>query len=520
MGLPASAYRQTEAARWQNDYHQHLHQRLQATLQYVRNKPYAQLRAHLRSLLATLDEARRYPDLIPFSLELIAGLHPLPLRWGYGHLWQTHLNFALQQVGEDEQLAVYHNALAEIHFFSGAFDQAIAKAQAVLSLNVDLPDQAARAGHMLFNCYRSMGKPDQADHILAELAEKFPLADDIQQLDKGNALGWLILNQCQLELLREQGKTEDALTLVDQMLVLDSQLGSPDAILTAELTTRRSTLLWMRGAFHDAVSDLLHAIDLYNSEEDVFNAEGLQSNLGLVYWSMGELKRAETSLQSSINFYRKTGAQQLITYDIGNMGLVHFARGHLQKALDTIHEHMAHAKKIGFVSEYNRGQRNLGLVLYYFGKYEQALVELNSNQKYYERRGLREGYIIDFVWQACCYYQLGQTERAITNIRRIVEWTIENNLPIMESVVRRSLAYFLPLEEKLPHLERSLALLQTQEKILEKAAVLLTMAQVMDDREKQPTWQAGVELLIQIGAEAWLEGHSIEDPPYLPTFAQ
>ena len=520
MTLPASAYRQIEAERWQNDYHQHLHQRLHATLNYIHTSSRAEIHSHLRSFLTLLNEARRYPDLNSLILEGTAALHPLPLRRGFGYLWQSHLSFALQHESDDGQRAVYHNALAEIYFFSGAFEQAIAESRAAQLLKHIPPAQTARAGHMLFNCYRSMGKPDQADHLLDELAEKFHLMQNIHQIEKSNALSWLILKQNQLEQLREQGKTEEALSLVNDMLWLNNQLGSPDATLTADLTTRRSTLLWMRGAFQDAVNDLLHAIDLYNSEEDIFNAEGLQSNLGLVYWSMGELKRAEDSLQSSIAFYRKTGAQQLITHDIGNMGLVHFARGHLQKALDTTREHIAHAKKIGFISEYNRGLRNLGLILYYFGEYEQALVELSSNQEYYERHGMREGYVIDFVWSACCYYQLGQTERAIADIRNVVEWTMENNLPIMESVVRRSLAYFLPLEEKLPQLERSLALLQTQEKKLEKAAVLLTMAQVMPDEEKELTWQAGVELITHIGAEAWLEGHSIENPPYIPTFAK
>lgn len=520
MTLPAGDYRQTEAARWQDKYYQHIQKRLHATLKYVDNTPYEQVRNHLRSLLTTLDEARRYPDLNKLNLEVISALHPLPLRWGFGYLWQSHLNFALEQESDDEQQSIYRNALAEILFFSGAFEQAMTESRAVLALEHAPSSQTARAGRMLFNCYRSMAKPGKADQILEKLADSFHLGQDIHQIDKSNALDWLVLKQCQLEQLREKGKAEDALALVNDMLWLDEKQGSPDAILTADLTTHRSTMFWMRGSFQAAVDDLLHAIELYRSEEDVFNAESLQSNLGLVYWSMGELKKAETSLQSSISFYQKTGAEQLITYDIGNMGLVHFARGHLQKALDTTREHIAHAKKIGFVSEYNRGQRNLGLVLYCLGEYEQALVKLNSNQEYYERRGLREGYVIDFVWSACCYYQLGQTERAIADIRKVVEWTMENDLPVMESVVRRSLAYFLPLEEKLPQLERSLALLQAQEKLLEKAAVLLTMAQVMPDGKREQTWQAGVDLLILIGAEAWLESHSIDNPPYIPTFAK
>jgi tetratricopeptide (TPR) repeat protein len=520
MTLPASDYRQTEAVRWQDDYHQHLHQRLHATLNYICNTPPPQMRSHLRSLLATLDEARRYPDLNSIHIEVIAALHPLPLRWGFGYLWQSHLSFALQQKTEDDQQAVYRNALAEIHFFSGAFEQAIAESKTVLDMENAHPTQTARAGRMLFNCSRSMGKPDQADQVLEKLADSFHLTQNIHQIEEADTLAWLILTQCRFEQLREQGKTEDALALVNDMLWLDEQQGSPDAILTADLTTHRSTLLWMRGAFQAAVNDLLLAIDLYNSEEDIFNAESLQSNLGLVYWSMGELKQAESSLQSSINFYRKTGADQPTTYDIGNMGLVHFARGHLQKAMDTIREHIAHAKKIGFVSEHNRGRRNLGLILYYFGEYEQALEELGSNQDYYEQRGLREGYIVDFVWSACCYYQMGQKEKALENIRDVVNWCMDHNSPMLEAVSRRSLAYFLPLEEKLPQLERCLELSQGQEKLLEKAAVLLTMAQVMPSAEREQTWQSGVKILTHIGAEAWLEGHSIENPPYIPTFAK
>jgi tetratricopeptide (TPR) repeat protein len=519
MALPTKAYRQAQTNHWQDKYYQHLEQRLQVTLKYILTSSYAEIRSHLRSLLATLDEARRYPDLYPLILNVIAALHPLPLRWGFGYLWQSQLSFALQQESDASQLAVYHNALAEIYFFSGSFELAITESRAVQSLKQDQSTQTARAGRMLFNCHRSMGNPNRADQVLKKLAGSFHLKQNIHQINEADALGWLILQQCQLEQLREQGKTEDALTLVNDMLQLDGQLGSPDPILTADLTTRRSTLLWMRGAFQGAVEDLLHAVDLYNSEEDIFNAEALQSNLGLVYWSMGELKRAEASLQSSIAFYRKSGADQLITHDIGNMGLVHFARGHLQAALNTTREHIAHAGKLGFVSEHNRGRRNLGTILYYFGKYEKALEELCSNQDYYEQRGSREGYTLDFVWSACCHYQMGQKEKALADIRQVLEWSVKNSSSVLEAVTRRSLAYFLPLEDpsRLSHLERCLALSKTQERQLEKAAVLLTMAQAMPAAERELTWQAGADLLTRIGAEAWLEGHSIDNPPYIPT---
>jgi tetratricopeptide (TPR) repeat protein len=517
MALPALANRQTEAIRWQTEYSQHLYQRLHSSLKYIQEAPRAQLHHHLRSFLTLLDETRRYPALKLLSLDLIAALHPLPLRWGYGRSWESHLRFALEHLDDAGQRALYHNDLAEIHFFSGEFEKAIQEAQPIFTLKDSHPSQAARACRTLFTCYRSMGNPDQGDLILQEQTDAFGLSQHARQVKPELADAWLILNLCQLELLREQGRVEEALDLVEDMIWLDDRQGSPDGTLTADLYTRRSTLLWARAFYQRSVTDLLHAIDLYRSQEDVFNAESLQSNLGLVYWSMGELKRAESSLQSSIHFYRKSGADQLVTHDIGNMGLVHFARGNLQEAMSWTREHIAHAEKIGFISEYQRGRRNLGTMLYYLGEYEQALEELGSSNAYYTRRGSRDGYGLDFVWSACCYYQMGQKEKALKDIHKIVEWSVEMSSPVLEAISRRSLAHFLPVEEKLPHLQRCIELAKSQERLLEKAAVLLTMAQVMPEAERQTTWQAGVELLTRIGAEAWLEGHSIDDPPYIPT---
>ena len=75
-------------------------------------------------------------------------------------------------------------------------------------------------------------------------------------------------------------------------------------------------------------------------EVDAFNAESLKSNLGLIYWTMGELTKAEKNLNEAILFYQKCGADQLMAYDIGNLGLVYFAQGNLEKAKQKTLEHI------------------------------------------------------------------------------------------------------------------------------------------------------------------------------------
>lgn len=516
MALPAVDYRQSQATQWQGEYTQHLHKRLQVSLTYVRTSSKAQVRAHLRSFLTLLDETRRYPEFYDLCLELIDALHPLPLRWGSGDVWQSHLRFALEHEQNEERRAIYHNALAEIYWLRGEFEQAIAQAQIILAAKEVPATETAYAIRLLFNVYRSLDKGEQADRMLEQYGVSFHLSQPARQVPAHQAQAWLILNLCQLEVLREQARIDEALQLDEDMLRLDEQISHPNPLLTAEMVTTRSTLLWMKGTFQRAVSDLLHAIDLYEQAEDAFNAQALQSNLGLVYWSMGEFQRAESCLQAAILFYRKTGARQLITYDLGNLGLVYFACGHLQAALKQTREHIAHAQKIGFLSEQYRGRRNLGTILYYFENYAEALEEVTSNDDYYVQRGIREGYFVDFVWSACCHYQLGQKEIAFTKIHRAIAWAEEHGSHLLACVSHRTLAYFLPYEEKLPHLERCIELSQTLEKKFEKAAVLLTIAQVLPADRRQQTWQAGVDLLNEMGATAWLEGHSIDDPPYLP----
>ncbi|NMB90409.1 MAG: tetratricopeptide repeat protein, partial [Chloroflexi bacterium] len=337
--LPTLEYRQAQARRWQDEYARHLEQALGRARAWLKTIPQGQVRPHLGSFLTLLDEARRYPPLQAAALALVMELHPLPLRWGEGRRWEAWLHFALERAPDTGLRRGYHNDLAGLYYAAGDFSRATAEAQQALEGALPGDEQAARAVRLLFTVYRAVGKPEEADRLVHGLAEQFDAGLPARQVRPPAARGWLYLNQCRLELLREQGRVEAALALAGEMIWLDEQGGAPDAILTADLYTHRSTLAWVRAAYPAAVADLQHAICLYRQAEDLFNAESLQSNLGLVYWTMGELALAEESLQASIRFYHKAGAQQLLTYDLGNLGLVYFARGDLSRARQWTEEH-------------------------------------------------------------------------------------------------------------------------------------------------------------------------------------
>ena len=517
--LPAHDAHASLQQHWQGEYARHLRQRLTRSLDYLGQSPRAEVRAHLRSFLALLNETRRYPHLNGEALRLIARLHPLPVRWGLGYLWEPQLRFALEHtpLALADARAEYHCDLGDVYLFGGQFEKAIQQAEAVLAAPSLPLTLAARAVRILFTCLRSTGTPNQADDWIERSRPLFQADQPASEVPPALAQAWLRFNQCQLELLREQGKIDPALDLVEQMIWLNQREDARDPVLTADLLTHRSTLLWVRARYPESVADLQAAVDLYRREDDHFNAESLSSNLGLVYWTMGELDRAEASLRAAIRYYRKTGSQQLLTYDIGNLGLVHFARGELEDALRQTEEHIRHSLNINFISEYNRGRRNLGTILIYFGRIAEAIRELNACHAYYEKRGSRDGYALDVVWLARCEYLLGEREKARQMAAAILKESIQRGSVLLEQVTLRCLADFLPPGERKVLLERSLELARANNRRLEEAASLLALAAASAPADQGlKHWEAGARLLVEMGAETWLEDRSPENPPFIP----
>jgi tetratricopeptide (TPR) repeat protein len=507
----------SEAQHWQANYPKMLEQRLARTIEYQRTASLSEVRTHLSSFLTLLNETHRYGELTYPSLDLISQLHPLPLRWGMGYRWEAELRFALQHTPPENtsQRSEYLCALADVCYFSGNFGQAVEYCETVLSIPNGPASLSARASRILFYCLRSTGQPQKADQLFEDLSPSFLSNQPAAAIPLELARAWLMFNQCRIDRYREQGKIQQALELVEDMIWLDQQEGSPEKNLTADLVTHRSTLLWVKARYPESVADLKQAMRLYRESEDHFNAESLQSNLGLVYWTMGELPLAEETLQSAIRFYQKTGSQQLITYDIGNLGLVHFARGNLNEALRLTREHIAHAQNINFVSESYRGKRNLGTLLYYFAEYEQAIEELLSSNAYYQNHGSRDGYGLDFLWSSLCYNALGEYDEALKMAQEMIGWSEKMDSQLILQLTLRCLASLSPTEEKEALLKQSLDLVNLTERKLEKAAVLLALANAAGDEQY---WQQGSAILKEIGAEQWLRERSLENPPFIPMF--
>lgn len=505
-------------AAWQSEYRRQLERRLALSSDYLKKSSAAQVRAHIRSFVTLLNETRRFPALTEKALSLITQLHPLPLRWGLGHLWEKELRFALEHISPDraDLTAEYMCSLGETYQYRGQFDKAIAEVNGVLSMPGALPEQIARAARILFICCRANGQLQRADEVIEQVGGRLLGDQPAADIPAYAAQAWLEYQQCRLEQMREWGEVDRALELVEDMIWLDRREGMRDLTLTADLYTHRSTLLWVRSRYPQAVSNLKQSMQFFEQAGDSFSARVLNSNLGLIYWTMGELDLAEKTLLSSCRFYRETGSEQLLTYDTGNLGLVYFAKGDLDAALRLTEEHIALAERINFVYECYRGRRNLGTILYYFGEYERSIEETTVSHRYYETRGSRDAYALDDVYLALCYHALGETERAAALGQAALEQAQALKSRVLEQMVHRSLAFLLPVEAREPLLLRSLEMAKEMERKVEEAAVWLALAEVYSGADRQRAWQTGAEILRAAGAVKWLENRSPDNPPFLP----
>jgi hypothetical protein len=118
---------------------------------------------------------------------------------------------------------------------------------------------------------------------------------------------------------------------------------------------------------------------------------------------------------------------------------------------------------------------------------------------------------------ALCHDALGEQEKAFEMIDEALDWSSKLESEVLEQLTLRALAELLPIEQRREVLLKSFQLADKNKRAQEKAAVLLTLASIeANPFEAEAQWHAGCEILKKIGAEKWLEGRSIDRPPFIP----
>lgn len=494
--------------------------RLRVAVEQALEMPITQVRFHLDSYLALISNSRPFQDLQQDVVDLIAALHPWPLRWQKWLQWHQELHFAIDYCRArdlPELQTLFSADLAGLLLAWGQYQKAISTAKQAISLaehhGLVLP--LAMATYHLVDALNSTGKSEQAEELLTQLEEKAGHLSLTAPADLVRATAYFVWHR--MTFLRRRGELTRAVEIGSAVIAQIKALTPIDSHLLAQSQVHRSTIYWSKTEYQPALTDLTHAIDLFTEGGDLLAAETARGNMGLVYYSMGQLTLAERTTQQAILQMEAVGANWELIRVLGNLVAIHMARGFLSPADYYLARQIELVNQFGDTSQMMLARSNQATLNLCTGQYSEALKILHVTSAFYEQQGYRDVELVILLEISYCHLQLGQMEQAIEFARRAEAICNTTDSRLLRSFLLRHSA-ILPLPEpRRPLAVQALALSREQVRPVDIAACLLTLVRVTEDEtERDQYWQESIDLLQEIGATGWLDGASPQNPPFIP----
>lgn len=520
--IPALSLTHNERQKWTQAFGDHLAERLRWLAGYVdehRRQP-AQLKPYADSLIALIRQVCPYPGLAQPVVNLILALHPLPERWGYWTAWeevlQTGASIAASHAWEQQQaeLLAYQ---AQLLWSCYRCEEAVAVGRRALSIAE--ASGAVRplgiAGGALVSSSGVLGQVAAAEDLLVELLQKTAVhRPTATESDYDAAM--LALENSQALLLRQQGRQDEAIAATQRMVQRVAGKSHISPYRLGDIYVEQSTMLWAGGHYQTAVHALQTAIALFEQVEDTTAAVFARGNLGLVYWSMARYDLAEQGMQQCAAYCEQVNARWRLVNEIGNLAVVYLGQGKLRRALHYAHRHLDLAQRTGHTREVSRAKLNRGAILVYLGEYETARQELEESLARVTGESRQELIASVQLDLSLCYAGLGQQETAYRFARQAYARATEMSFPGLTIIALRTLALHGAPKTRVHLLQQALSLARQHGRLSDEAGCLFSLAGLATDkRERAGYWQQATQLLQKMGAAAWLDGRSPDDPPFL-----
>ncbi len=509
-----------QRTRWTKAYHVQLGGRLARVVGFIqkqRDNPQALL-VHFESCLILLEQTKARPDLTDSWLQLVEALHPWPLRWGRWEEWQRVLGNSVRCAAlssQPEQEVGWLAAVAELHLVTGRLQDADSSGRSAIrqaqQSRMLLP--LATAGAVVIGALVSLGHPQQAMQVMAECLED---VRDLAKLagEQEKALAVTLLQQEQADLIRRQGDLITAKEIADGYVQRLLDCSSIDPYRLATALRRRATIYWAGGNYQVAAEDLKRSARLFHQVGDPMAEIFSQGNLGLVYYSMARFADAEKEITVCISAAEELDAQWRLVRDIGNLAGVYIAMGKFELAMAYTERHLELARQMADRAESNRARGNRGGLLIHVGRYTDALADIETALRSFQERGGAEGIIATSIDLSLCYAGLGARKKALRLAQDAYAAAQKIDFPTLHIITARCLAQFEPTERKDYLLNEALILAKRHGRRLDEAGCYLSMSAYENDQQKRDRlWSDGRQLLLEIGAEAWLKDRSSDDPP-------
>jgi tetratricopeptide (TPR) repeat protein len=523
---PAPALSWTaEQQRWSRFHADQLPRQLARVTHFARQKRSAPdaLRPYFNSYLALLDACAEDAALSGPWLEAMGALHPLPLRWGRWPAWLRVMQQAVDksaELGCQEQRAAFLIDISAILRESGlamdaaaAADEAyrlgLAGVGAVVVAKAAAAHAAALAGLARFE--------DALAIVTRAEAEVARLGTD-GEVDPHVLLASTVGLE-RMELLRHSGRLAEAVALGEAILNAITVAGSVDVHDLAMAYRRRATILWAAGQSAAAVADLQRSAALFREAGDSLAATFSEGNLGLVYYSMAQYDQAEQVKRAAVRAAEALSAGWWLVREVGELGAIYMAQGELETALAHCRRHVELAQRYDDQAQLSLARANRGVTLMLLGRPEDARADIESSLHHYRQQGRIEGIIAATVDMALLLRLQGETRQAAQLAGENHEHARDLGIPYLQVLTARCLALFRPREQQVELLRHALSLAREQNRPLDVAGCLFSLsATVEDEAERRSLYHEATSLLDRMGARAWLNGHSMENPPLLPLF--
>ncbi len=503
-------------------YHRSLPHRLEKAILFARTRPAAQVRAQFKNMVALLEQAWRNPRLHPQALDLVAALYPWPKRWGFIWEWIGLLTEGVAvgrehgRVADEMRFAIQ---LAEIFFGIGNNEEALRLGQEALQLAEQESDilGMARSGFVVGQALFQIGRNEEADGLLEHLDGHLSMAANSAAKLGAQLLGAILHTRR----LRRLGNLDVAYEMWEPLWVAVGEKNTavePDILALAH--TSYAFIHFNATRIPDMVIHLQQAVAFYQQAGDEIASTSIQGELAYGYMLTGQLITAQKLL---LHVLQQTEEHRLhqelatytcyLSYVYAAQGKMELAHTYIQRGLQR-HRHMNNERWIWLA------QFSYAHYLTYLDQPEKCQDVLLACVDYYTATNQPHMVLFCDLFHCLLHWRRGEQAQGYALAQRSVattNTTLFVKYRYLTLFAHRCLALFLPSEQAVPVLEQALALALELKLPLQEGACLLSLAGLVgSDKERQVAlWEEGVQILTELGAEAWLSGCSLENPPFV-----